>query len=420
MKRADKFCALYYVVLAVITLLLSKLGAEYPSLVRILYFLAVLLPCLWNCKFFPLATIAFMGYSICSFVPLIPSTSLILFAGFIGVALMNYKNLRRQHGEVWFLVAILYYFVGCILSPMENDSFVKSIILIVILYLLLSKPEDLQMVAWGGVLMSLLISLLFLFNFKEFLAAYVLEEGIERASWTNPNLFGGHIACGLILASWLLAYNGKILTKYSSIILIAIIIVDSIVLILNASRGAIFSSVVCVLFFLLFSGQSKKMKFLLVALSVVFIYFINTTDVLQLLTYRVTEMDILGLNDRGGIWTSKLKAFNDMGPSEWIFGIGKGACTKLAVDISTHNDFITSLIAYGLIGCLFFLNIIFLPVRKASKEKRGQIIGLTLFLVLECCVLEPLFRGYYVFLAFYIFIYKLATLKDSETKEVQI
>ena len=93
-----------------------------------------------------------------------------------------------------------------------------------------------------------------------------------------------------------------------------------------------------------------------------------------------------------------------------LFGIGETASANIGRYVSTHNDLVTAMIAYGIIGLLMFLYFIFIyPIVKAKNNKLFVFI-LLIYMIIECCVLEPFFRGYIVFIMFYFFIIKFALL----------
>lgn len=415
----DKRYLAYYSLLAIITLFLTKPDVEYSSIFRIVYFALIIIPCLVYPKYFPVVSIVFFGFSVCSFSPFIPSTVLIVFGGCFLVAISNYSNRKAFQFNFLLIFASIYFLLGSILYPLENDAYNSNILLVILFSIFFQKEDNESQMAFGFAFLSLMISLLYLYHLSDFSVVYMANyaQEIERSSWINPNIFGGHIACGLVSAAWLLLSNKRITSyKFSyKFILWLIIIVDIIALVANASRGALFSPLVCMLMFILFSKRTIRVRILLCVSLIILYLVLNEIGAFTLIKFRL--LDSGNTNEVGNrtlIWASKFAAFNELGISHLLFGVGKGPCAELGVHYSTHNDFVTAIIAYGAVGFLLFISLLLWPLRHAKKEMKVQTLCLLIFLMMECFVLEPLFRGYYIFWLFYLFICKLSNSDKIE------
>ena len=115
--------------------------------------------------------------------------------------------------------------------------------------------------------------------------------------------------------------------------------------------------------------------------------------------------------DRTTIWQAKLLEFSELDVATQFVGIGRRACVALAGFMSTHNDFLTAMIGYGYFGLVLFSLLIVYPLIKAPKRSKKAIFILSIYMVIECSVLEPIFRGYLFFLMFYMFTLKYVLIE---------
>ena len=104
---------------------------------------------------------------------------------------------------------------------------------------------------------------------------------------------------------------------------------------------------------------------------------------------------------------------------ELLFGIGKTATNELGGFVSTHNDIVTSIIGFGIVGFLLFIYYMVLyPIKIASKNVRLFIILLTTYTFVEYMVLEPVFRATPFFMMFYFFILRYVMIEKLSFKTI--
>ena len=70
------------------------------------------------------------------------------------------------------------------------------------------------------------------------------------------------------------------------------------------------------------------------------------------------------------------------------------------------------------VGFILFIAFLVAPVFVARSDKRIVIIALLVFLLLECVVLSPILRGYFIFFVFYIMIVKYAVITNRKQEYV--
>lgn len=416
MINKSKIYALYYAVVLLLTLILTKPEAQYSVVMRYVYMVAVIAPLFLNKSYIPFAITLFLGVSQASFTPLLPTTSIYFLA--VAVAL-SFTKVHITHNVLLYLICIMYILCVELLSV---EPYFECIVWGVVSILLSFSIKNIQDIKNTGVafsLMSLVLSALFLIYFDEFSDTYALEgnQEVERASWINANVFGGVIGTGMVSSIFLLISSKEMLiNKWHKLICAVTALISIVVLILNASRGALIASAISGII-LLISSKIKKKYLLLIFLGlVIFVVALYNAGYFELLELR-TIGDGNTTDTAGGrteIWEAKLRAFTDLPLWQQIFGIGYNECVNLGIYFDTHNDLVTALCAYGYIGFMAFISLLVAPIFVARPNKRIVIVGLLFFLVLECVVLSPILRGYFIFFIFYLTIIKYAFLTKSQ------
>lgn len=407
------FIFAYYLFLTVVVFLRLRPGVVLPATERFLYLtLIIILPILYNkIEILPAAFLLFCGIDRASFTAIFPSNDNVTLV-FIVFCYFLYKDKTRFVLKCFLIFA---YYVIC--SLVHFDFQPKLMIWFpaaVLLCDMIKNKEDLKLLFFAFLALSIFLDVEFLVHRGAFLVNYGRED-LERAIWINPNVYGAEIAAGGVLAfAYLMDFFRFEKTKALNIICIFTLFLSVIVLIMNASRGSILALVVPVVFMVIMSKTKLYIKILVVTLGILFVVVLYNQGVFSLLFYRIESAETEGAGGRLGIWQSKLSAFlsSDKG---FVFGIGQEACANLGVFISTHNDFITALIAYGIAGFMVFVYTFFIyPIVNAPRQLKLMVMALSLYLVFECSVLEPIFRGYFSEIMFFFFIIKYIMIMKRE------
>ena len=81
--------------------------------------------------------------------------------------------------------------------------------------------------------------------------------------------------------------------------------------------------------------------------------------------------------------------------------------------ISTHNDILTAFIGFGLVGLILYLYyIIVLPIKNALGRNKITVILMLVYFVIECCMMEPFFRGNIIVVLVNFYIMKYACINS--------
>ena len=244
---------------------------------------------------------------------------------------------------------------------------------------------------------------------------YVLYSvgGMDRIGWTDPNYFGMVLGMGTTIGlTKVFDVEWKGFDFIDKIIYIATIVVSVPVLILNASRGAILSVIVCAVVILMFSKTKIIYKVLTVLLAVFFVIYLYNNQYFDMLESRLLELE----DDQTGsgrtiIWQNKLTAFSSGNPLKIIFGYSHiGGSNITGRTVGFHNDFVGCLVDYGIIGLCFLLYMLYYPIKIISKsvQSRQTVIVLIIYLATCFMTLEPFLTGILPYFTFYLYALLIA------------
>ncbi|MBO5810592.1 MAG: O-antigen ligase family protein [Bacteroidales bacterium] len=378
------------------------------------------IPVIFRLDLLPFVFLSYYGISSASFTPVLPTMP----SYYIIIITVLYLIYNKKSYFLAKAIGFFLYFFVCSLFHFDLNEGLSWGLIVILISDMVKTKKDIQMLFYSYLIISIFISLLFLIHKESFITDYRISstENIERSGWINPNAFGAFITIGAILS---VAHLTKMLkfeeSKILNIICTLTIIITFIVLSLNASRGALLAFVIPSVLMLLFSNVSLKIKILFILVATgTFIVLLNN-GVFELLIIRMEEESAETGGGRTTIWIDKLVPFiNDSNIFELITGIGETATNKLGYtrEISTHNDLVTAFIAYGFIGLILFIYLfIIYPIIKSPRKIRLSIAIIVLYLIIEYCVLEPVFRGYIIVTMFYIFILKYVYIENYNIKD---
>lgn len=411
----DSLYVIYYLSLLLLMFFQMKPNVEISMNIRMVFFVLTFLPVVFRIDLLPFVFLCFYGISSTSFAEILPSHSVY----YIVVVFVFYFLYKKKTIFLWKALFLLLYFFIC--SLFYSDLIYEFSWWLILIFLadMINSKKDLQMIFFAFLNVSLFLSILSLIYREEFLVQYGKASlDVEYSGWINPNVFGATIGAGGVLAmSYLTNFLKFEKNKFFTILSIVVLLLSFIVLILNSSRGALLAFALPIVIMLFLSEFNLWIKMITIFVFVGFVVLLLQNNVFDLLFVRLTEDSVATGGSRTVIWENKLDLF--FGQSnifELFFGIGKTATTELGGYKSTHNDIITSLIGFGLIGFLLFVYYFILyPIKIASKETRTLIILLSMYIVIEYCVLEPIFRAIPSFMMFYFFVLKYAIIEKRST-----
>lgn len=403
---------IYYLLLGGLMLFLLKPGVNVPFVVRAGLMFLVLFPAFSRPEYLPFCMTCMVGISSNSFYQIVPTDPGI----YLVIIIILYINYKKRSG--FFLNAFAIYFIFLLFSLVHGDfpTFLSWGLVAVILADFIKEKKDINNLMLAFIVVSFILSLLFLLYRDQFTVDYGrLDEQLERAYWTNSNKFGAAIAAGGVMAvvylSGLLQIEKKRALTFLSIGTIVLVFPT---LVFNASRGAFLAFILASSLAVVFSKMRTDMKVTLIVISAFLIYNMYMgSDMFELLRARVESDNTETAGSRTTIWQRKLSAFSDYDVATQFVGIGRSACVHLGGYISTHNDFLTAFIGYGYFGLILFSMLMAYPLFYAPRRLKKVVLVLSVYMVIECFVLEPFFRGYLFFLMFYIFTLRFVMIEKK-------
>lgn len=409
MKITNQFLYVYYGLIAIAIVATAFLEYKVPGLLSYLTVLLLFIPLFIRADYAPFVLTLFLLFgpqlNNTFFNPHTLQLVSILYPVFYAIIFHKHHLLN-----VNVLVLVILYFILAHIYFGDDGSFLYSIITVLFLGSLITNKNHVTQVSYAFVVISLICSIYCYISLKDYSIGY-LETQIEENEFDhNPNRMGCTIGLGVIAAIMLLTNIIKgIKTKGQKILVVFGLLSSIIALGLLGSRGAFFSCTASsiLLFFLSPKKLKFKTKWLLLLIFIITILYV--LGIFDYIIFRMSDEKSADMSGRSEIWSMKLAYFNQLDSISKIFGIGKDACFKIG-RISTHNDFITALIAYGYIGAILFIFAVLFPFLNAKKNKL-IVAAFLVFIIGECCVLEPVFRGYYNILFYYLFVSSFSAVK---------
>lgn len=410
---------LYYVAVAAIMFYFMRPDTSISMTVRLAMLGLIIAPVIVHINLLPVVLLLFVGIDAASFVHVLPETD-----WYYVVIVLAFYILYRNKSSLLLkeLLVFAYFFFSAAFFGDIRECFDWMFVAMVLCDMIKEK-RDLRMLFHGYLLMTMFLGVLFLVYHNDFTQQETIvsqmgntEEVVERSGWTNYNVFGLYIASGGVLAVSFLTGALKFPnSKFSLAASIITAVLAVVVLAMNASRGASISFIAPALFLFLVSNTKLRIKLLFLVVAGGVVYWLFTQNLFEALLTRMESESFDTAGGRSEIWQAKLYQFlYFFTPNQRLLGIGQSKCLSLGVYYSTHNDYLTALIAYGIIGFgLFTYFVIVHPIVKAGKKKLLTVVGLLLYLVIEGFVAEPFFRGYFVAIMFYFFVLKYAMLNDD-------
>jgi len=405
----------YYFLISILIFFIMRPNETVPTITRFVFLAVVLFPVLFKTEFLPFAILCFYGISSASFAVILPTNTIY----YLAITLVFYAYYPPKSRFIICESFFLLYFVLCCLIHGDIQEFLGWGAIAMMLGDFVRKKSDVKILLYAFLLISLFLSVLFLVYRDDFIVEYVrYGDEAERTKWINSNYLGAIIAAGGVLSvAYLTNLIQLVRTDFLRILSPLTLLLSFPVIVLNSSRGAFLAFTIPSVIMMLLSRIKVHYKLLLVIAAAFMVYLLYYSESFTLLAMRMEDESFGSVGLRSFIWKEKLHLFwEDQSFMHHLIGIGRNKCTDLANQLSTHNDFLTALIGYGISGLVLFIAAIVYPIVKARKETKTVVGMFLLYLILECFVLEPVFRGYFVLIMFYFFVLRYSMI-DKKSRE---
>ena len=422
----DRFLYIYYFSLILVLALYTNMSSSPNVVIRFGYLAALVLPLVKRTELFPAVIICALGIAKNTFAyPLMPTDMYyyVILALLFAIMALSRRDFLTGTNPLFF-IALVYVAFNDIAMQGELSQMSIVFFVSILFFMCMEGQEDdigIQILPFSFILISLVISYWVLFCPEAQVNSYNKTGEMEQRGWADPNYLSAVLGMGLVVAVRDL-FIGSNKRLYTSVLLLTVL-GSSIAMLALASRGAILSVIMAVVALLVLSKTENRTKVIAIALATLFIWFLYTNQYIDFVMSRFEASDGTGSN-RTLIWYSKLSDFFALdNPFCWLFGVGQSEGVKLGLSfgkaihgMSTHNDFLSILIYYGLIGVFMFFSILTYLFKMCSKEDRPPIIALLVYLLMCSMTIEPLAHGNFVYWGFLFYIVMLA--RQSQAMEL--
>jgi O-antigen ligase len=419
----QKWRYLYYLILLLVLISWSKTTSAPPMPIRFVFLAFVVIPAVFSRDWLPAVITCFIsitlfGYSY-SYLP----TTLYIYAGLLlFCAWICFRNLSghiKIPAEMILLLILISAMDFVTGGHLENSTY--SLVCVTVLGLFISNDssDSVDKMTLAFAVSSLVLSIFFLTSYQTYAVSFGFNTGIERSGWTDPNYFGMVVGMGTItsMVHFFRRHNTSFLDKTLYWCTIAISII---VLVLNASRGALLSVALSFVVLVFLSKIKVRYKIIVAILAIGFITLLYANNYFDLLLYRIESDEGTG-SGRTEIWMRKLNAFSsEANIFQLIFGFGYKHGSNLGFNHAqgSHNDYIAFLIDYGIVGLLCLISFLTHPLRiKQNRITRPIAVACCFYLAVCCMTLEPLSLGAIPFWLFYLYILSLVYSSNAEDRQ---
>lgn len=397
----------YYIILLLLFASWQSIDVVPGAAIRIAYFAAVLLPTFFVVKDWfvmviaTFTSLALFGYT-SSYMPVMAYSYLAVTAFFV----FFYRGNRYPFGGFLIPLMIFALFHITFINAFEGELYpISTTMLLSILLLLLYKRNSgntLQFFSYAFIAVSIVMSIQFLTMGKDMISVYSNELGIDRQGYKDINYSACVVGMGVI--SSIVELFSRKNTNTMKIVLIVAILLSLFTMIMNASRGSLLGVAAGTVIILFASHVKTSYKVLCIIGICAFVFYLYNNDYMELVLYRIQNDDGTG-SERSVIWMSKYHAFISKGDVQTLLlGNGLQGARDLGMKGSTHNDFLSFLFSYGILGFCMFMYLFFIyPIRCKSANKTIIIAALA-YLFVCCFTLEPLAKGYHAYYYFWLYI----------------
>lgn len=422
MDSKNKSLYLYYLILLVMMLL--RTSTEAPNIIlRLSYLSLFLIPLFFiDKRYFPPILICFMAVGTYGFAfNYLPYEMAVYFVITLMFVFIRRIRIIKSQISVIFILTLLFALFRNIIDSYSPQNIFYCIAIIGMFSLIIDrdyqKTQYYMLLAF--IIASISLSLLYIFNYNDFVVDYDASKGLERSGWIDPNYFSCVLGMGS-LSSFILLLKYPKIGIIIRLVLIITIILPFVALVMTASRGGALAIFLGFSTLLLFSKIKFTTKLFFVCSLICLVSWMYINGYFQLLEYRI-QNDGGGGSGRFDIWINKLRVFYTQGNIfYWIFGYGYQSGFQLSGArgvVAFHNDFVAILCEYGILGLLVYFYWIIYPLAHVANKNRAIVYAMMSYLFVVCVTLEPISSGALVYFAFYYLIVLIAK-EGSYSKDI--
>lgn len=391
--KSNKYIYIYYLLLHVICLSWTNTAEVAPTtMFRLAITFSVFIPLVKYFWIAPAVIILFVGLRFNSVSPFgyIPQTweiyeGLIIIIAIIHSLLYKEKSLLRfSDRQILFL---LFLFFIELINFNVYSSIIPFVVMLFILFNAIKTKTSFNLAMLSFVVLSITLSIYYFVFAKEFVQSYYGSDA-DRSAWLDPNYFGLVLGSGVIISGAYVfsAIKTNISYIYRSVF-VGCIILGVVVVILQASRGAILAISGALLLQIFLAKVPIQYKLFAFLLSVIGIVCLFQAEYFTLLADRTLDDDGSG-SGRGDIWVTKLSDWSSSFFNYWGGGYQASIKKIRPLDVDCHNEFVSIILNYGIIGFIIFSRQII--VLFENYVNRAFVWSFLVFLFVAFFTLSPI------------------------------
>lgn len=421
LDRRNIFIIIYYILLLALFLSWQNPNSVPGGASRIAYMIAVFAPVFIGNRRWLIApvvivffTLAKFGYT-SSYMPAMWYTY--VFAIIAALCLSKgYGSFNMDKRKAILLLVSLFVLsssIDIITSGKPSDS--TPTLFVVILFVLafnFGETLDYKALSYSFVVLSFTLSLQYLLMGVTFTDT-VNTGGFEREGFKDINYSACIISLGVMVCLiHLFTVRFKENLKLSVLVCLTIV-VSMLALAQNASRGSFFSIAAFFAFLIIFSNSKVGDKILIVSILALLLFLLYGNGYFDLLEYRLANDDRTG--SRYYIWANKMSDFDrKSNVLTLLFGVGLQGGRDLGGGNSTHNDFLSFFLYYGIVGFLLFIAFMIFPFLKANRGNKGLVAAGTIGIAAISFTLEPFAKGMIPYYGFWLYLLVLGKIRKEQ------
>lgn len=371
-----------------------------PTILRVAYAFIYLLFAFASPSLIPIYTVVnlIVERFSSSFGEFLPNTLLFHIAVLtFGILCVRYKgNMSpvksyNHKSLLWFYILYIYAIASLVLhvdiAPDFNFLINGAFMFVFLYFLTISKDKYLITLIKFAVFAISIVCLIGLFNYDNLVGEYDTSLGeVERLEWKDANYFSFFIGLMLLFTLYLArsAHLKAYQRLYTGVALLLLITMISLI-----SRGAIVALAISVIYY--------YRKDLLKCRNLGYLVFVVTAivglfyaGILDGLIMRFMSEDVQTGSGRTDIWEIGINTFFSKGPATILFGAGEGQASTMAYMNGTywspHNNYLSVLYDYGVIGVAIFCIWLWSMVLYAKKRESR---ALMIFIIVNCMTIVP-------------------------------
>ncbi len=418
-KTNSKALFFYYGILLIIMSSWTDLASSPSVIIRIVFFLGIILPLFQRTWLTPIVLSLFLIVSDNSFAEsVLPKGTLLYIIALLALLLVS-KNDKKNTPLYITIILLIYVFLVNVINNINSSGattltsapLYKSLFFLFIFSFLARRGEKnyYHVFSYSFIAASFMLSLLLLLCGEQFRT----DVGeFESFIWMDANYWSNVIGMG-VLASFFELYYKRESNVVLRPFLITVIVLGIGVIIFVSSRGALLSLSAALIVLLLLSNIKTRYKVISSIGIITIVYLLYRWSFMDQLLFRLFEEDTFGTGSgRTDIWKYKLGLFFHSDIIHVIFGFGRDNGTALGANgtiagysgyMSTHNDFVSFIIYYGIVGFSLFIRLLTVPFR--NKNNREVVLCGFVFICVSVFTIEPFATGNFAWFAFLFYLY---------------